>query len=405
MPRPWGVNGATDERGRLARSLITLYNQVEAAFPGRQTELDGTIGDAAHQSRDSEHNPDENRVVRALDLDTDPVHGFDARRFAEQLVASKDNRILYLISNRQIVRSYPRSGTVPWQWAPYTLDNPHTEHCHISIVKGALADDQRPWVFDSTAQKLKWNENIKATVFNDTSDAYPPFGTMPDFGYALPGRIEGEMDLKVTNRANGLSAIVHKADIGPWYSGRAGWPEDRWWEAKQRPRAEVDSRTNGAGIDLSPAAARAIGINVVEKNGRIVAGEAQVDVQIVGAEPMAEIDDLRKTVAELGKQVQEIADILGQLVPKPPVTQPPVVAPPTSAPVTPVGKSPFDPTAPINLSTIILSVIAAIAGPKTGGINPLEAGTFSSFLPFILGGSATVGLPQLLFDRFFGPRR
>lgn len=125
--------------------------------------------------------------------------------------------------------------------------------------------------------------------------------------------------------------------------------------------------------------------------------------------PVAEIDELRQTVTALSRQVAEIASILGQLVPKPPIVPvPPVtpVTPPVSTvPVTPPGKSPFDPTAPVNLSAIILGVISAIIGPKTGAINPLETGGLSSFLPFILGGSAGIGLPQLLFDRFFGPRK
>lgn len=46
-PKPW----------RAAEALRQLRRQVDAAFPGRVKANDGTVGDAAHQSRASDHNP------------------------------------------------------------------------------------------------------------------------------------------------------------------------------------------------------------------------------------------------------------------------------------------------------------------------------------------------------------
>src|SRR6516165_232368 len=115
---------------RVARSLLTLRDQVNRMAPDRDKSSDGTIGDERHQTTKSEHNPDANGVVRAMDITHDPAHGVDARKLAEALVASRDTRILYLISNAQIVSSVVQ----PWIWRRYNGINPHRHHMHISVV-------------------------------------------------------------------------------------------------------------------------------------------------------------------------------------------------------------------------------------------------------------------------------
>lgn len=132
---------------RIARSLDTLLAQVNAAWPGRDKSNDGTIGDERHQASHSEHNPDENGVVRARDITNDPHHGLDARKLAEALIASRDPRILYLISNREICSSV----THPWTWRPYGGSNPHEAHMHLSVVANpALYDNTSPWSISGT---------------------------------------------------------------------------------------------------------------------------------------------------------------------------------------------------------------------------------------------------------------
>lgn len=130
---------------RTAKCLDVLLHQVDAAFPGRDKSSDGTLGDAAHAATKSEHNPDENGVVRARDITHDPAHGLDARKLAEALIASRDSRILYVISNAQICSSV----VSPWTWRPYNGINAHRHHMHLSVVESpALYDDERPWKID-----------------------------------------------------------------------------------------------------------------------------------------------------------------------------------------------------------------------------------------------------------------
>lgn len=120
---------------RVARSLNVLLAQWNAAHPGRSIASDGSIGDAAHQTRDSDHNPwvgpasDGLMIVTARDFTHDPEHGADADALAEALKRWKDPRVKYVIRNRRIW-SLARDAE---GWRPYPGDNPHTKHVHVSV--------------------------------------------------------------------------------------------------------------------------------------------------------------------------------------------------------------------------------------------------------------------------------
>lgn len=128
---------------RVANSLLILRNQVNAKFPGRNKDWDGTIGDANHASRNSDHNPwVDGGVVTAMDITHDPKNGVDSYEMAEQLRQGRDPRIKYIISNRKIASS----TTSPWKWRKYTGSNPHDHHVHISVnSQKRYYDDEAPW--------------------------------------------------------------------------------------------------------------------------------------------------------------------------------------------------------------------------------------------------------------------
>lgn len=142
-PGPW----------RVAKSLDQLRKQVNALAPGRSKKSDGAIGDPAHQSRASDHNPHIRDagvgVVSAVDITHDPAGGCDAARIAESLLASRDQRVKYIIWNRRIAASYAVGGKKAWDWRPYTGKNPHNHHIHISVnAEKTRYDSARDWLVD-----------------------------------------------------------------------------------------------------------------------------------------------------------------------------------------------------------------------------------------------------------------
>lgn len=126
---------------RLAGSLIELRNQVDAAWPGRNKGSDGTIGDAAHQATQSDHNPDRNGVVCAFDITQDPAHGADMEALADAIRAHPHPAVQYLIFNRRIANA----DIGGFAWRPYNGTSPHTEHLHVSVRHGAIADNGTAW--------------------------------------------------------------------------------------------------------------------------------------------------------------------------------------------------------------------------------------------------------------------
>lgn len=123
----------------LAPSLIALGNEINARWPKRDTASDGAIGDASHQARVSDHNPDWSAggVVRAIDVDN---NGIDVQQLLDATI--RDQRVWYVIWDRHIY-----SRTYGWKKQPYTGDDPHTGHLHISIQHTPAAElDVSPWL-------------------------------------------------------------------------------------------------------------------------------------------------------------------------------------------------------------------------------------------------------------------
>jgi hypothetical protein len=106
------------------------------------------------------------------------------------------------------------------------------------------------------------NTGITATVFGGAADhetsAYTGHRIDDNIlGVALPARMPGA---KVRVHNGSKSVVADVVDIGPWNTN------DPYWTTHARPQAEsgTDMRgrhTNRAGIDLTPATARALGID------------------------------------------------------------------------------------------------------------------------------------------------
>lgn len=132
---------------RLANSLVQLRKQVNEAFPDRDKSSDGSIGDAAHSKRPSDHNPNADGVVTAIDVDRDFNDGHDARELVSALIVARDPRIKYVIFERQI----SVTGDIT-SWKPYNGKNAHNHHVHISVsTKKTLYDNASTWTLDFAA--------------------------------------------------------------------------------------------------------------------------------------------------------------------------------------------------------------------------------------------------------------
>lgn len=133
---------------RLCAAGVTLRNQINMAFPGRDRRSDGWIGDARHQKeRHSFHVPDKHGVVYALDIDENMGRGRDrngatARQLADELVAYAGSslpgakRVLHVVYEDQVA-----SGTYRrWWWKFRGKGYGHFAHIHISFTPAADKD-------------------------------------------------------------------------------------------------------------------------------------------------------------------------------------------------------------------------------------------------------------------------
>jgi len=125
----------------LCKAGQQLREQFDDSYPDRDRRSDGWIGDTRHQARPSDHNPDEQGIVRAIDIDRD-LSGTPKPDLmpdlADQLrLAAKrgEKRISYIIFQGRIASS--KKG---WAWRPYDGANKHNHHIHISFTKAGDTD-------------------------------------------------------------------------------------------------------------------------------------------------------------------------------------------------------------------------------------------------------------------------
>ncbi|MGE0359012.1 MAG: peptidoglycan-binding protein [Burkholderiales bacterium] len=177
---------------RVARSLETLRAQLDDIAPNRSRASDGAIGDAAHATRDSDHNPwyvlAGQPLVTARDFTHDPAGGLDCARLADVLTFTRDSRVKYVIWARRIM-SGP-AGPQPWRWRAYSGANPHTHHLHVSVVADARADSAIPWRLwrdPATLPTLRYGDRGTAVAqlqrFCNAYDWTPDLPLLPVTGY------------------------------------------------------------------------------------------------------------------------------------------------------------------------------------------------------------------------------
>lgn len=121
-------------KAKLCAAGKQLREQIDDAFPDRDRTSDGWVGDTRHAARPSDHNPDANGWVRAIDVDRDlsgkPKPDIMPDLADQIRIAGKsgEKRISYVIFDGRIASSKKN-----WAWRPYTGANKHNHHCHISF--------------------------------------------------------------------------------------------------------------------------------------------------------------------------------------------------------------------------------------------------------------------------------
>ncbi len=109
-----------------APALQQLRRQIDSAWPTRDKQSDGIMGDARHRLRPSAHNRGD-----AFDVTNSPrgpnlhVLTEDLRR---QMLTAPAGRLALIIFDRRICSA--RHG---WRWRRYWGSNPHTTHAHIEV--------------------------------------------------------------------------------------------------------------------------------------------------------------------------------------------------------------------------------------------------------------------------------
>ena len=120
---------------KLSKAAEQLRSEINTKYPKRDKTSDGWLGDSAHSKRKSDHNPDANGWVRAIDVDADLFKGSSKASWLlaeniKKIAQQGDKRISYIIHQHRIAS--PRQN---WTWRVYKGANPHVSHIHISFTK------------------------------------------------------------------------------------------------------------------------------------------------------------------------------------------------------------------------------------------------------------------------------
>lgn len=153
---------------KLCKGGVTLRDQIDRRWPRRDKKSDGWIGDNAHSSRASDHNPNKAGIVHAIDVDENLgtlSNGGTARVLANQLLdyaasgLPGSNRLKYVVYENRIA-----SGTYRKTWWKWRHGNfGHEAHIHISFTSYADRDGSvfpLPILARSPITKARWTRDL-----------------------------------------------------------------------------------------------------------------------------------------------------------------------------------------------------------------------------------------------------
>ena len=153
---------------KLCKAGQQLREQIDDLYADRSRKTDGWIADTRHSLRKSDHNPDANGIVRAIDITSDlGTHPEEAHALVEKirkLAKRGDKRIKYVIYDRRIA-----SPILNWKWRKYKGVNPHISHFHISFT--TLGDNDGSWFDLEGERNAKRSKKGRRKLVEDISSS------------------------------------------------------------------------------------------------------------------------------------------------------------------------------------------------------------------------------------------
>jgi hypothetical protein len=217
-----------------APSIEALQRDLDTAYPNR-TRPDWIIGDPAHSSRVSDHNPDSQGMVHAIDIRLGG--GLDVREVLNSVIGYP--RVWYVIHNSIIY-----SRTHGWEALRYTGASPHTEHIHVSIRYTATAEqDTSPWGVVKLGPKVK-PVPIDLSVIRDEFLKALDLRDGKVTARVHVKRLQRALNAKYPDRKVNVDGLVGKATLSLWAhhegsvggQGRPRVPDERSLRRLVAPR-------------------------------------------------------------------------------------------------------------------------------------------------------------------------
>lgn len=208
----------------LTRGLTTVRSEFNAVFPGRDKASDGSVGDLAHQTSSSGHNPDRTGraeykdgdsldEVRAIDVDRDlvPGSGTDWMELVVQYLVRKARAGEYIPFRYIIYKRRIWSRTDGWQTRTYTGANKHDKHAHFSGGYTQTADN---WTGSLGLASVRTGGDMEISDLN--AELRKPNAPLTVVSRAIPwqytggGIPEGMSTLGVLNAIHGYAKTTHE---------------------------------------------------------------------------------------------------------------------------------------------------------------------------------------------------
>ena len=142
-----------------APACVAILNDANRVAPYRNRASDGILGDAFHAASLSDHNPDGNGIVHAVDVTNDPARGMNtwywANVIAGRILTGQERRVKYLVSNNG-TEDVIFNPEISLTWRP-NLDrngyrqHDHANHLHTSVLYTSVAENDTSRYFVSAA--------------------------------------------------------------------------------------------------------------------------------------------------------------------------------------------------------------------------------------------------------------